>query len=157
MRTTKVQINQPAHPRSLISAFVVRCLDSITPLVSISEFPSLYLASVTAQTGLSLPLSQTPKTGFIATRLNKLRVIKHSATTFKTKSSIRFIKERICFCGYYLLRLLRDDKFWGVCITFFAVLSVLFIFTNISAPRKSKKKKKKSQKQKTPSWKERRI
>ena len=33
--------DQPAHPRSLISAFVVRCLDSIIPLVS-----SLYLASV---------------------------------------------------------------------------------------------------------------
>ena len=29
---------QPAHPRSLISAFVVRRLDSIIPLVSISEF-----------------------------------------------------------------------------------------------------------------------
>ena len=28
--------DKPAHPRSLISAFVVRCLDSIIPLVSIS-------------------------------------------------------------------------------------------------------------------------
>ena len=28
---------QPAHPRSLISAFVVRCLHSIISLVSISE------------------------------------------------------------------------------------------------------------------------
>ena len=27
--------DQPAHPRSLISTFVVRCLDSIMPLVSI--------------------------------------------------------------------------------------------------------------------------
>ena len=26
--------DQPAHPRSLIGAFVVRCLDSIIPLVS---------------------------------------------------------------------------------------------------------------------------
>ena len=32
---------QPAHPRSLISVFVVRCLDSIIPLVSISEISSL--------------------------------------------------------------------------------------------------------------------
>ena len=32
MRTTN-RADQPAHPRSLISAFVVRCLDSITPLV----------------------------------------------------------------------------------------------------------------------------
>ena len=31
------------------------------PLVSISEISSLYIASVAAQAGLSLPLSQTPK------------------------------------------------------------------------------------------------
>ena len=33
--------DQPAHPRSLISTFVVRCLDSIISLVSISEISSL--------------------------------------------------------------------------------------------------------------------
>ena len=62
--------DQPAHPRSLISAFVVRCLDSIIPLVSISEISSLYLASVAAQAGLSHSWSQTPKTGFLVTTLN---------------------------------------------------------------------------------------
>ena len=41
--------DQPAHPRSLISAFVVRCLVSIIPLVSISKISSLYLASLAAQ------------------------------------------------------------------------------------------------------------
>ena len=50
---------------SLISAFVVHCLDSMIPLVSISEISSLYLASVVAQAGLSLLWSQTPKTGFL--------------------------------------------------------------------------------------------
>ena len=50
--------DQPAHPRSLISAFVVRCLDRIIPLVSISEIPSL----LAAQAGLCLTWSQTPKT-----------------------------------------------------------------------------------------------
>ena len=29
--------DQPAHPGSLISAFVVRCLDSIIPLLAIAE------------------------------------------------------------------------------------------------------------------------
>ena len=29
--------DQPAHPRSLISTFIVHCQDSIMPLVSISE------------------------------------------------------------------------------------------------------------------------
>ena len=31
---------QPAHPLSLIGAFVVRCLDNITPLDGISEISS---------------------------------------------------------------------------------------------------------------------
>ena len=61
--------DQPAHPRSLISAFVIHCLDSIISLVSISEVSSLYLASVAVQAGLSLTWSKTPKTGFLVTRL----------------------------------------------------------------------------------------
>ena len=63
--------DQPARPRTrrLISAFVVRCLVSIIPLVSITEISSHYLASVAAQAGLSLPWSQTPKTGFLVARL----------------------------------------------------------------------------------------
>ena len=61
--------DQPAHPRSLISAFVVHCLASIIPLLSISEISSLYLASVAAQAGSCLTWSQTPKTGFLVTRL----------------------------------------------------------------------------------------
>ena len=60
----------PAHPRCLISAFVVRCLESIIPLVSISEISSFCLASVATQAGLSLSWSQTPKTGFFVTRLS---------------------------------------------------------------------------------------
>ena len=63
--------DQPAHPRSLISTFVVRCLDtcSIIPLVSISKILSLCLASVAAQAGLSLTWSQTPKVVFLVTSL----------------------------------------------------------------------------------------
>ena len=55
--------DQPAHLRRLISAFVVRCLDSIIPLVSISEISSLYLASVAAQAGLCV-LVANPKDRF---------------------------------------------------------------------------------------------
>ena len=54
---------------SLISVFVVHCLDSIIPLVSISEISSLYLPSVAPQAGLGLTWSKTPKTGFLMTRL----------------------------------------------------------------------------------------
>ena len=55
--------------RSLISAFVFRCLDIIILLVSISEFSSLHLAYVAAQAGMSLTWSETPKTGFLETWL----------------------------------------------------------------------------------------
>ena len=46
--------DQPAHPRSLICPFVVRCLESITPVVAIPKISRLYLASVAEQTRLSL-------------------------------------------------------------------------------------------------------
>ena len=62
--------DQPAHPRSLISAFVVHCLDSTIPHLPIAEISSPYLVSVAAQAGFCLTRSQTPKTGFLVTRLN---------------------------------------------------------------------------------------
>ena len=43
---------------------------SIIPLVSISKISRLQLVSVAEQAGLSLPWSQTLKTGFVVTRLN---------------------------------------------------------------------------------------
>ena len=61
--------DQPAHPHSLISYFVVRCLDSIIYIGSIPDISWLYLASLAQQTGLSLTRSKTPKTGFLETRL----------------------------------------------------------------------------------------
>ena len=56
--------DQPAHPRSLISAFVVRCLDSILSLDSIAEISRLTLASVAAQADLCLGWSETPEDTF---------------------------------------------------------------------------------------------
>ena len=61
--------DQPAHPRRLISTFIVRCLDGIISLVSISEMSRLWLASVAEHAGLSLTWSQTPKTDFLVTGL----------------------------------------------------------------------------------------
>ena len=56
--------DQPAQPCSLFSAFVVCCLDSIIPLVSISKISSLYIASEAVQAGLSLPRLQNPEDRF---------------------------------------------------------------------------------------------
>ena len=57
-------VDQPTHPRSLISAFVVRCLDSVMSLVSVTKIASLMLASVTEQASLSLTWSETPEDTF---------------------------------------------------------------------------------------------
>ena len=46
-------------------AFVLHCLDSIIPLVSISKISSFYLASVAAQASVSLTWSKIRKTGFL--------------------------------------------------------------------------------------------
>ena len=56
--------DQPAHPLSLISTFVVHCLDSIIPLVYMLKISSLYLASVTEQVDLSLTWLETPEDRF---------------------------------------------------------------------------------------------
>ena len=56
--------DQPSHPRSLISAFVVRCLDSAMSLVSVTNISSLMLASVAEQASLSLTWSETHEDTF---------------------------------------------------------------------------------------------
>ena len=56
--------DQPAHPRSLISAFVVRCLDSVMSLVSVTKISSPLLAFVAEQARLSLTWAETPKDTF---------------------------------------------------------------------------------------------
>ena len=60
--------DQPAHARRLISAFVIRLLESMISLFASSEISIFYLVSVAKETGLSLALSETPKTGFLWTR-----------------------------------------------------------------------------------------
>ena len=56
--------DQPAHSRSLISAFVVRCLDSVMSLVSVTKISRLLLASVAEQASLSQTWSETPEDTF---------------------------------------------------------------------------------------------
>ena len=52
------------HPRSLISTFIVLCLDSVMSLVSVTKSSSLMLASVAEQASLSLTWSETPEDTF---------------------------------------------------------------------------------------------
>ena len=54
---------QPVHLHSLISAFVMRCLESIICKLATVEISIFQLVSVAEETGLKLALSETPKTG----------------------------------------------------------------------------------------------
>ena len=56
--------DQPAHSRSLISAFVVCCLYGVMSLVSVTKISSLMVASVAEQASLSLTWSENPKDTF---------------------------------------------------------------------------------------------
>ena len=60
--------DQPARPRSLVSAFVIHYLESIVVKLVPCKFLLFSLVSVAEETGLSVALSETPKTGFVATR-----------------------------------------------------------------------------------------
>ena len=58
--------DQPAHPRSLISAFVIRLLERILFAPATCKISIFYLVTEAEQTGLKLILSETLKTGFVA-------------------------------------------------------------------------------------------
>ena len=51
--------DQPAHPHRLISAFVIRLLESIISKPAIGEMLIFWLVSVAEGTDLSLALSET--------------------------------------------------------------------------------------------------
>ena len=59
--------DKPAHPCSLISAFVIHSLEDIISRLAWSEISNFLLVSVAEQAGLNLSLSGTPKTGFVTT------------------------------------------------------------------------------------------
>ena len=56
--------DQPAHPRSLISAFVIPFLESTISKLTTSEISIFQLVSVAEETGLSLALSEPPRQVF---------------------------------------------------------------------------------------------
>ena len=60
--------DQPAHRRRLISTFVIRLLESIISKLAAGEFSIFLLVSVAKETGLSLTLLETQKSGFVSSR-----------------------------------------------------------------------------------------
>ena len=64
LRTTQAQTSL----RSLISAFVICLLESILYKLATSEISIFQVVSVAEQAGLGMTISETPKTGFLASR-----------------------------------------------------------------------------------------
>ena len=62
LRTTTAQTSL----RRLISAFVIRLLESLISKLATSEISIFFLVSVAGETGLILALLVTPKAGFVA-------------------------------------------------------------------------------------------
>ena len=60
--------DQPAHPRSPVSAFVIRFLESIISKLATGGILIFFLVSVAKETGLKLAFVENPKKGFVASR-----------------------------------------------------------------------------------------
>ena len=58
--------DQPAHLRSLISAYVIRFPPSMISILTSYIVSSFYLVSVSEQAGLGMTWSESLKTGFVA-------------------------------------------------------------------------------------------
>ena len=66
--------DQLAHPCSLISSFAIHKLNRIVFKLAPSEISLFYLVSVAEKAGLGLILSETLKTGFVASMLIYIHV-----------------------------------------------------------------------------------
>ena len=101
--------DQPVHPRSLISAFVLSCLDSIISLDSIAEISRLASRPVCVWPGRKLP-----KTRFLVARLICISTFSMPCLFFLSRArslSPIILKRRsvsIPEAASYLLRCLGD-------------------------------------------------
>ena len=64
----KTGADQPAHLRSLISAFVIRFLENFICKLATGEISIFLIVSVAEENGLNLTLTETPKIDFLPTR-----------------------------------------------------------------------------------------
>ena len=77
--------DQPAHPRSLISAFYVHFLENILATIHTCKTSRFYLVSVAEQVSSSLTWAQTSKTVFLASG--------PKCSQYQTENEVIFIME----------------------------------------------------------------
>ena len=66
--STRENLSSGFANNRLISAFVIHFLKNIISKFASREISIFWLVSVAAETGLSVALSETPKTGFLSSR-----------------------------------------------------------------------------------------
>ena len=82
--------DQPAHPRSLISTFIVHHLDSIICILAIYKVSIFQLGSVDDQTGLNLTWSKIPEDTF-SRDVARILTLFDRKTTPSFLSTMRFL------------------------------------------------------------------
>ena len=60
--------DRPGHQGRMISAFVIRLLESIISKLATGKISIFLLVSVATETNLRITLSETPKTGFVVSQ-----------------------------------------------------------------------------------------
>ena len=93
--------DQPAHRRSLISAFAIRVLKITICYLATDEITMFWLVSEAEENGLSLALTETPKKGFLATRpINNIVHVPTSMRLHEVVSTQRYL-EVVCLLGLF--------------------------------------------------------
>ena len=92
-----------------------RCTDSTIPLLPKSEISSLLAFSVTVQSGLCRTWSETPKTGFLRTRLifhsTKMKMKPNVTAAVQSRCIIYGLKEIYLSSNFDMSRVTRESIF----------------------------------------------
>ena len=84
--------DQPAHLHSLISTFIVRCLDSMICILALSKVSRFYLFSVAEQAGLNLTWLKIPEDTFLR---DMAQMMSKNMSFWFHPTSLFFQKERL--------------------------------------------------------------
>ena len=123
--------DQPEHPRSLINAFVVHCLDSVMTLVSVTKISRLMQASVAEQASLCLTWSETPDDTFcrVMSWLKYIFII--SVTKMSSKISLKVLnlititRLRFIIYGVHLVDVMKMIVYLNICIMYSVAKHIL--------------------------------
>ena len=94
--------DQPAHTRSLVSAFVICLLERFISRLAMSLISIFWLVSVAEQAGLNHTLLETPKTGFVTSRPT-FRVALRMCDSYQKASYLGIYLFQMADCSHMVL------------------------------------------------------